>query len=246
MTAVPLVHIVGAGPGDPMLLTRRAARLLGVADVVVLDRHSLDAIAALAPAAAERCHVGRTVSGPAWDTDRIVDLLVHRAAAGLNVVRLKGGDPFVCSRGGEERLALLERGAACEVVPGVSAFTAAPLATGMARGRSVTVLAGNEDPGHPHLDLATLADPCASLVVLTGRSRQGAIATTLIGAGLDPVTPAAVVHAATRPGQRVVTTSLRELGTCRLPPPATVVIGPGASGSGEILRAAGGGRRAHP
>ena len=117
------VFLVGAGPGDPLLLTRRAARLLAEADVVVLDRRSLESIAALAPASAERCFVGRTADGPGWKTERVVELLVERATAGSTVVRLKSGDPFVCSRGGEEREALLQRGVACEVVPGVTAAT---------------------------------------------------------------------------------------------------------------------------
>ena len=207
--------------------------------MVVVDRHSLDAVAALAPVAAERCYVGRSGHGPAWSTDRIVDLLADRAAAGLTVVRLKGGDPFVCSRGGEERLALLERGVGCVVVPGVSAATAAPLAAGVARGRSVTIVAGNDDPCQPDLDLASLADPWSSLVVLTGRNRQGFVASTLIDAGLAAATPAVVVHGATRRGQRVVATTLAGLGSCHLPPPATVVIGPAAAASPEV-------RRAHP
>jgi len=218
------------------MLTRRAARVLEKADVVVLDRHSLDAVAALAPAAAERCYVGRTAEGPAWSTERIVDLLAERAAAGLIVVRLKGGDPFVCSRGGEERLALAERGVSCTVVPGVSAATAAPLAAGVRRGRNVTIMAGNH-AAHLKLDLATLADPVASLVVLTGRSRQGFIASELIRGGLSPATPAVLVHAATRPGERVIETSLAGLADRRLPPPATIVIGP---------QVAEGSRRAHP
>ena len=230
MTA--LVHLVGAGPGDPLLLTRRAARLLAEADVVVLDRRSLDAVAALAPAAAERCYVGRSADGAPWSTERIVDLLADRAAAGMHVVRLKGGDPFVCSRGGEERLALVDRGVACNVVPGVSAATAAPLAGGVPRGRTVTIVAGNDDPCCPDLDLAGLADPSASLVILTGRARQGLFARTLVAAGLDPSTPAAVVQGATTPSQRAVATTLAQLGTCRLPPPATVVIGPAAAPDG--------------
>jgi uroporphyrin-III C-methyltransferase len=224
--ARPVVHLVGAGPGDPRLLTRRAARLLAAADVVVLDRRSLQDIASLAPATAERCFVGRTPAGPGWGTERIADLLAERAATGRTVVRLKSGDPFVCSRGGEERLALIERGVTCDVVPGVTAATAAPLAAGVLRGRTVTILAGNDDPVYPPLDLRTLADPASCLVVLTGRSRQGTIATTLLAAGLDPATPVAVVHAATRPGQRVVRCALADLGATHLPAPATVVIGP--------------------
>lgn len=222
----PVVHLVGAGPGDPRLLTRRAAALLDRADVVVLDRRSLEPIAARAPAPAERCFVGRAADGPAWDTDRIADLLAERAGTGKTVVRLKSGDPFVCSRGGEERLALLERGIECDVVPGVSAATAAPLAAGMRRGRTVTILAGNDDPCYPPLDLRSLADPDASLVVLTGRSRQGTIADALTAGGLDLATPVAVVHAATRPGEQVVRCSLADLGFTHLPAPATVVVAP--------------------
>ncbi len=275
----PTVHLVGAGPGDPLLLTRRAARLLASADVVVLDRRSLDPIVALAPAFAERIFVGRADGHPGWDTDAVADLLADRARNGAQrarahrdgrtpndatghpahlaerakthqkrgdfarstdidstdlgpadgapvVVRLKSGDPFVCSRGGEELAALRDRGIHVEVTPGVSAFTAAPIAAGMPRGRTVTVLAGNHDPVYPVTDVGALADPWSSLVVLVGRSRQSALAGALVAAGLDPATPAAVVHAATRPGARVVHTTLGDLGAHRLPPPATVVIGP--------------------
>ena len=234
----PAVHLVGAGPGDPRLLTRVAARLLAAADVVVLDRRSLEEIAALAPASAERCFVGRHGTTPGWETGAIVALLAERAAAGLRVVRLKSGDPFVCSRGGEERQALLERGIACHVVPGVSAATAAPLAAGAPRGRTVTVLAGNADPRQPELALARLADPTASLVILTGRARQADLAAALLAGGLPRSTPAWVVHGATRPGQRVASCALVDLGATRLPAPATVVIGP-APAAPEA-------RRAHP
>jgi siroheme synthase len=286
-----------------MLLTRRAARLLSQADVVVVDRRSLDPIVALAPPTAERIFVGRVDGHPAWDTDAVADLLAARAQApapppqcaesdiqrgvldllaaraqapapppqcaesdvqrgvladstahatapppecagtdttgdvaahstgavrpaGPVVVRLKSGDPFVCSRGGEEMAALAARGIHVEVTPGVSAATAAPLAAGMPRGRTVTILAGNDDPVYPVTDIAALADPDGSLVVLVGRARQRHLADALLAAGLDPNTPAAVVHAATRPGGRVVHTTLEHLGDHRLPPPATVVIGP--------------------
>ncbi|MEA2704495.1 MAG: hypothetical protein QOD63_2440 [Actinomycetota bacterium] len=222
----PTVHLVGAGPGDPMLLTRRAARLLAAADVVVLDRRSLDPIAALAPPGADRVFVGRADGHPAWDTDAVADLLAARATTEATVVRLKSGDPFVCSRGGEEMAALQDRGITVEVTPGVSAATAAPLAAGTTRGRTVTILAGNHDPVYPATDVAALADPAASLVVLVGRARQAAIADALVAAGLDPTTPAAVVHGATRADARVVHTVLADLGDHRLPPPTTVVIGP--------------------
>jgi uroporphyrin-III C-methyltransferase len=220
------VHLVGAGPGDPLLLTRRAADLLARADVVVADRASAAPILALAPAAAARHFVGRTESAPAWDLDAVADLLAAAARLGRTVVRLKSGDPFVCSRGAEEALALAARGIRCEVVPGVSAATAAPLAASWPRGRSVTIAAGNLDPCQPPLDLAALADPRATLVVLTGRSRQAALAAGLLAGGLPAMTPAAVVHGATRSGQRVQTSTVEALGRTRLPPPAALLIGP--------------------
>lgn len=219
------------------MLTRRAARLLAQAEVVVLDRRSLAGIAELAPPAAERHFVGKTADGPGWETQQIAQLLANCAQAGRVVVRLKSGDPFVCSRGGEERLALLERGIECEVVPGVTAATAAPLASGFRRGRTVTILAGNEDPLYPALDIAVLADPLASLVVLTGRAHQRTLATELMAAGLAPSTPASVIHAATRPGQQIATCTLSDLGTCHLPAPTTVVIGPAPDATTEDHRA---------
>jgi siroheme synthase len=221
----PAVHLVGAGPGDPLLLTRRAARLLAEADVVVADRHSAAPILALARPGAERVYVGRTPEGPAWTTDAIADLLAARARAGLAVVRLKSGDPFVCSRGAEEAAALAARGVPADVTPGVTAATAAPLAAGLARGTTVTVASGDRDPYAAPVPWDALADPAASLVVLTGRAQQGAIAARLVEAGLPADTPAAVVHAAARSGTRVAATTLAGLGATRLPPPAAVVIG---------------------
>ena len=226
----PVVHLVGAGPGDPRLLTRRAARLLGEADVVVVDRRSSDPLLALARPGAEHVHVGRTDEGPAWTTDAIADLLADRARAGRLVVRLKSGDPFVCSRGAEEMAALAEREVDCAVTPGVSAATAAPLAAGLPAGRPVTIASGDRDPVAAPVPWADLADPAASLVVLTGRARQGAIAAALQDAGLPGDTPAAVVHAAGRAGTRVAAVTLADLGTTRLPPPATAVIGPHPDG----------------
>jgi siroheme synthase len=221
----PVVHLVGAGPGDPLLLTRRAARLLAEADVVVADRHSAAPVLALARPGAERVYVGRTSDGPAWTTDAIADLLAARARAGLAVVRLKSGDPFVCSRGAEEAAALAARGVPVDVTPGVTAATAAPLAGGLARGTTVTVASGDRDPYAAPVPWEALADPDASLVVLTGRAQQAAIAARLGEAGLPGDTPAAVVHAAARPGTRVAATTLAGLRTTRLPPPAAVVIG---------------------
>lgn len=228
VTDAGAVHMVGAGPGDPLLLTRRAARLLAEADVVVADRHSTDAVVALARPSAARRYVGRTPDGPAWLPGRIVDLLAEYAAAGRQVVRLKSGDLFVCSRAAEEVAALVSRGVHVTTTPGVSAATAAPLAAGVVPtpGTSVTIVSGDHDPAAAPVDWEALADPGSIVVVLTGRAHQRGIAARLAAAGLSGATPASVVHAAGRPGTRVVSTDLAGLGSTHLPPPATAVIGP--------------------
>lgn len=228
MNADGVIHLVGAGPGDPLLLTRRAARLLGEADVVVADRHSSDPVVALARPAAERWYVGRTSEGEAWPLHKVVDLLEAHAAAGRTVVRLKSGDVFVCSRAAEEAAALLTRGVRVVATPGVTSATAAPLAAGVvpAVGARVTIASGDDDPAAAAVQWDALADPGSTLVVLTGRAHQRSIAGRLLGAGLSGATAAAVVHAAGRRGTQVATTDLAHLGATRLPPPAAVVIGP--------------------
>ena len=237
MNADGVVHLVGAGPGDPLLLTRRAARLLGQADVVVADRRSSDAVVALARPGAERCYVGRTPDGDAWPLRRVVDMLESHADAGRTVVRLKSGDLFVCSRAAEEAAALVARGVRVETTPGVTSATAAPLAAGVvpAVGSRVSIASGDDDPASAPVAWAALADPGSTLVVLTGRAHQRTIARRLAEAGLAGTTPVAVVHAAGRPGTEVATTDLAGMGATRLPPPAAVVIGPMI-----------GGGRAHP
>jgi len=232
-----VVHLVGAGPGDPLLLTRRAARLLGQADVVVADRRSSDPVVALARPGAERCYVGRTPEGEAWPLHKVVDMLEAHAAAGRTVVRLKSGDVFVCSRAAEEAAALVARGVRVETTPGVTSATAAPLAAGVvpAVGSTVSIASGDDDPAAAPVPWAALADPGSTLVVLTGRAHQRTIARRLIEAGLAGTTPVSVVHAAGRPGTQVAATDLAGMGGTRLPPPAAVVIGPMI-----------GGGRAHP
>lgn len=232
MTA-PVVHLVGAGPGDPRLLTRRAADLLARADVVVLDRPSLDPIADLAPASAERVHVGRQAGRRAWSTEDTVALLADRARADHVVVRLKGGDPFVCSRGGEEALALEAEGIAVDVTPGVTAATAAPLAAGLPAGPAVTIAAGNVDPVSPPVDWSTVGTVDGALVVLIGRSHQRDIADALIAGGRPPTTTAALVHGATRPAQHVVVGGLADVAGARLDPPAALVVGPAPRTGGD-------------
>ena len=225
----PVVHLVGAGLGDLGSVTRRAARLLAHADVVVVDRRSLDDVVGLAPATAELVHVGRHGGHRAWVTEAIVDLLVDRARAGLRVVRLKGGDPFVCSRGAEEALGLADRGIAVEVTPGVTSATASGMASGIDRGLSVTVVSGNHDPIGPVVGWSTIdaIDPGAgAVVVLTGRSNQGLIAAGLMAGGRGAGTVSALVHGAGRSGEAVTPTVLGELAGVRLPAPAALVVSP--------------------
>ncbi len=217
--------MVGAGPGDPRLVTRAGARALGAADVVVVDRHATDAVADLAPAGAERVYVGRADGEPAWPVEAVVDLIAERAGRGLDVVRVKGGDPFVCSRGPEEHAALRARGVDVAVIPGVSAATAAGLVAACPGGPSIVIASGNVDDVAVAVDWAALAEPALPLVVLTGRSRQAEIAAGLQAGGLDPDTPATLVHGATLGSVRVQRTDLAGLGSTRLPPPAALVIG---------------------
>jgi uroporphyrin-III C-methyltransferase/uroporphyrinogen III methyltransferase/synthase len=225
------VHLVGAGPGDPELLTVRAVALLRRAEVVVTDRPSSDPIADLAPPDAERILVGKRPGAPALGQDELDALLVELGRSGREVVRLKSGDPFVAARGGEEALALAAAGVPFTVVPGVSAGLAAPAFAGIPvhvrqRSRVVTILAGNTDPEYPgEVDWDALARLGGTIVVLTGRSRIRRIAGWLLAAGLSPDTPVAAISAASRAGeQRTVRGTLSALPP-RLDPPVTFVIG---------------------
>jgi uroporphyrin-III C-methyltransferase len=225
------VAFVGAGPGDPDLLTRRGRDRLAAAEVVVTDRPSLDElVTAYAAPDVVRVHVGRTATQRAWDLDRQADLLADHRRAGRRVVRLKLGDLFVCSRGAEEVAALTGRGVPVELVPGVSAAVAAPLAAGRALlpagTGSFTVVAGNEDPVYPPVDWPGIAAAGGAVVVLMGRAHQRSIAEALLAGGRRPGTVVHLVHGATRPDEQVRTTTLAELGSLRLPAPATFIVAP--------------------
>lgn len=228
-----IVSFVGTGPGDPRLITRRGHDLIAAADVVVADRRSSAAFVAMAPAGAERVFVGRTPAGSAWPLAAIVDLLADRVGRGARVVRLKSGDPFVCARTSEEIEALAAVGVESRVVPGVTAATAAPAAAGVpvivpGLADAVTIVAGNDDPVYPAVDWDALARR-GTLVVLMGRGHQGRIAERLLAAGVDSAMPVAVIHAATRPGELVRRGTLADLSGLRVPPPATIVVGPAAA-----------------
>ncbi|HUR18757.1 MAG TPA: uroporphyrinogen-III C-methyltransferase [Acidimicrobiales bacterium] len=229
------VYLVGAGPGDPGLLTLRGAELLGRADVVVHDRLAEAQLLDLAPAAAERIDVGKQPGRPVAQ-EYVNELLVERGLAGMEVVRLKGGDPFVFGRGGEEALALLEAGVPFEVVPGVTSAVAAPAYAGVPlthRGLSTsfTVVTGHSRPRNEGLQTdrgpnwEALAAAGGTIVVLMGVSERPEYAARLRAGGLPGTTPVLCVHWGTRPQQRSVRTTLAELPEVALEPPATIVIG---------------------
>lgn len=225
------VFLVGAGPGDPGLLTVRGAELLATADVVVYDRLSVASLLEQAPESTELISVGKRPGDHSMTQDRINELLVERGRLGQRVVRLKGGDPFVFARGGEEVLALREAGVDFEVVPGVTSALAAPAAAGIPvtmRHSSTlfTVITGHEDPDKGgELDWRAVAGLGGTIVILMGVGRIAKIVDHLIEGGLSPDTPAAAVQWGTRPEQRTIRTTLAALPHEPLASPSVIVVG---------------------
>src|SRR4051794_1031349 len=226
------VYLVGAGPGDPGLITVRGAELLGRADVVVFDRLAHPSLLDLAPAAAERIDVGKAPGRVAMDQDGINATLVEHGLAGRLVVRLKGGDPFVFGRGGEEAEALIDAGVPFEVVPGITSAIAAPAYAGIPvthRGLSthVTIVTGHEDPakGTTDTDWGALARAGGTLVILMGAGRLREITERLIAAGRDGSTPVAAVRWGTRPEQHTVRATLATVADAAVEPPSAIVVG---------------------
>lgn len=227
------VWLVGAGPGDPELLTVKAVRVLQTADVVVHDRLVAPEILDLVPPHAQRLYVGKRKARHALPQDDINALLVGLARQGLTVVRLKGGDPFVFGRGGEEMLACRDAGVACEIVPGISAALAAAAASsaplthrGMAQ--AVTFVTGHARAGAaPDLDWAHLARANHTVVVFMGLSTAPQIAERLIAAGRSGSTPVAVVENASLPSERRAVTTLAGLAevAAGFDGPAVLIIG---------------------
>ena len=225
------VYLVGAGPGDPGLLTVRGADVLRRADVVVYDRLSVGSLLDLAPAGAERINVGKTPGDTTVPQTQIDQLLVDRGRAGQQVVRLKGGDPFVFARGGEEAQALLDAGVPFEVVPGVTSAIAVPAYAGIPvtlrhSSTSFTVITGHEDPDKGgELDWDAVARLGGTIVILMGIGRLPKIVSRLLAGGLDPDTPAAAIRWGTRPEQHTVRATLATLADHPLEAPSTIVIG---------------------
>lgn len=227
------VYIVGAGPGDPGLITRRGFEILCNSEVVVYDRLVDPALVDEAPAVAERIFVGKHPRDVAVTQHQINRILINRALAGKRVVRLKGGDPFVLGRGGEECEALRAAGVPFVVVPGVTSATAVPGAAGIPvthRGvaSAFAVVSGHQCGEAPEIDWDALAK-LPTIVVLMGLTTLADIAQRLMRAGKPPDTPAAVVASGTLPKQRAVFGTLQTIAQvarrAALTPPATVVIG---------------------
>ena len=234
--ATGAVWLVGAGPGDPELLTLKALKALQVAEVVVHDGLVTDEILDLAPVSARRISVAKRKSRHSYAQDEINRMLVAFAQEGLNVVRLKGGDPFIFGRGGEELEACREAGVECHVVPGVTAALAASANAGAPlthRGsaQAVTFVTGHAAAGaEPDLDWESLAKANQTVVIYMGVSTAAGVAARLIGAGRVGSTPALVVENASRPHERRILTTLADL-----PVAAEQVAGPALLIVGEAM-----------
>ena len=237
-------YLVGAGPGRPDLITVRGLHLLREADTVLYDRLVAQELLAEVPARAERVFVGKRAGHHVMRQEQITALLLEHVRAGKQVVRLKGGDPFVFGRGGEEALALAEADLPFEIVPGVTSAIAAPAYGGIPvthRGvaTSFTVVTASETPDKPHstLDWSALAK-MPTLIVLMARRKVAIICQTLIEAGRSPDTPAAMISSGSTDQQQVVLGTLTTLPDAveraQLPTPALAVIGDVAELSAQL------------
>jgi uroporphyrin-III C-methyltransferase/precorrin-2 dehydrogenase/sirohydrochlorin ferrochelatase len=232
MTGIGHVSLVGAGPGDPDLLTRRAVRRLREADLVLYDALVDPRILRIARRA-RRFFVGKRAGRHALAQQEIHSLLVRAAKRGQRVVRLKGGDPFVFGRGGEEALALQEAGIPFDIVPGITSAVAAPAAAGIPvthRGTSAgfLVVSGHDEQVFGHA-VAALTPNGITLVIVMGVARRTELAKQLVDRGWAKDTPAAVVADGCRPEQQVWRGTLTELAAidhlCRSDGPAVIVVG---------------------
>jgi uroporphyrinogen III methyltransferase / synthase len=230
------VYLVGAGPGDPGLLTLRGRELLARCDAVVYDRLADARIVGMANAAAERHDAGKRAGHHAMSQEEINGLLVELARRHATVVRLKGGDPFIFGRGGEEALALEQAGVAFEIVPGISSAYAVPAYAGIPvtqRGMAaqVTIVTGHEDPekAQSDLDWTQLAHTPGTLVLLMGVGALAENMGRLVEQGMDGGTPAAVIASGTRPSQRTVVGTVATIANlaarARIRPPAITLVG---------------------
>lgn len=230
------VYLVGAGPGDPELITLKGLRCLRFADVVVYDRLISPALLDEARSEAERVFVGKESGCHSMKQEEINSLLIKYAQKGYSVVRLKGGDPFIFGRGGEEALALANAGIPFEVVPGVSSAIAVPAYVGIPlthrdHASTVIMVTGHEDVMHKNsaINWEVLAKLGGTLVILMGVTTLPHITRRLLAGGLPPETPAAVIQQGTVPQQRVVRDTLVNIAEratrANIKSPAVVVVG---------------------
>lgn len=231
------VYLVGAGPGDPGLLTLRGKECLEQADVILYDYLANPLLLDYAPALAERIYVGRRGRGAYQDQREVNRLIIEKAKAGKVVVRLKGGDPFVFGRGGEEAEAVAAAGLPFEVVPGVTAAVAAPAYAGIpvthrTMASTVTFVTGHEDPmkGETALEWPRLATGTGTLVFLMGMKNLPTLVGRLAAEGKPLDTPVALIRWGTRADQKTVVGTLADIvekaEQARLEPPTTIVVGP--------------------
>jgi uroporphyrin-III C-methyltransferase len=242
-----IVYICGAGPGDPDLLTVKTAELVHSCDVVLYDRLVSDDIIAKIPKSAEKIFVGRNIGDPLTHQDNTNQLMALHAGQGKRVLRLKGGDPMIFGRGGEEAEYLAERGIDFEIVPGVSSAIASPTYAGIPLthrqyASSVAIVTGHEqgemdpDPSatsyrkdNPSVKWDKLAVAADTIVILMGMEKLGKISASLVGSGLDADTPVAIVENGTTPRQRILTGKLGSIAAkaaeSAFKSPAVIVIG---------------------
>src|ERR1051325_8395590 len=236
MKSKGIVYLVGAGPGDAGLLTLRGAELLGRADVVVYDALVNPELLCLAPKSAEIIYGGKRARDHALPQSELNQLLLAKARAGKTVVRLKGGDPYVFGRGGEEAEELADAGIPFEVVPGVSSLVAVPNYAGVPlthRGFAsrLTLITGHEDPAKEasNIDWPQVAKTPGTKVIMMGTDRIGQIAQTLIAEGMEPATPIAMVRWGTTGRQQSIAGTLATIAEVaersRIGPPTVAVIG---------------------
>jgi uroporphyrin-III C-methyltransferase len=236
MTQYGKVYLVGSGPGDPELLTLKARRLIDSADVVVYDQLPGKMILDSIPAGTERIDAGKHAGDHTLRQDEINTVIIEKAREGKNVVRLKGGDPYMFGRGGEEAQELIEAGIEFEVVPGITSAIAAPAYAGIPvthrdHASMVTFVTGHEDPTKEEsaLDWETLARFDGTIVIFMGVKMLERNVGELIKNGKDPQTPVALIERGTRPDQRVTIGVLGNIASIakekKVKAPAITVIG---------------------
>ncbi len=229
------VYLVGAGPGDPQLLTIKAVKVLKEADVVIYDRLVGEDILCLAPETAEMLYVGKRTGKHEVPQDKITELIIEKAQCGGKIVRLKGGDPFIFGRGGEEAEALVEKGIEFEVVPGVSSAVVAPAYAGIPLthrdyAASVAIITGHRagDAEKP-VDWVKIAKAVDTMVILMGVESLEGIVGKLLKGGISPDKPVAMVESGTYAKQRTLIATLgtiiKEAKAKQIKPPSVIVVG---------------------